>query len=82
MEYDSVRSEKVTLNHCEVFIMNLKSISPQRAQFHFYLILVTPIKSFAIKLKPLPYLDYFTNFLTHLFVSRLTKLNPFLILFD
>jgi hypothetical protein len=35
MEYDSVRSEKVILNHYEAIIVLLKSIFPQRAQFHF-----------------------------------------------
>lgn len=53
MECDGFRSEKVILNHCEAFIVNLKNTFPQSAQFHFSPDFSDPHKTFCCKLKPL-----------------------------
>lgn len=53
MECDDFRSEKVILNHCEAFIVNLKNTFPQSAQFHFSPDFSHPHKTFCSKLKPL-----------------------------
>lgn len=53
MKCDGFRSENVTVNHCEVFIVNLKSIFLQSAQFLFLPDFSNPHKTLSYKLKPL-----------------------------